>query len=210
MFKFQTVEINQTLIHLLHYDALDLNEHLHCLSATELERLNTFKHEKRKQEFVATRLLKHHYFPLEQIQYDEFGAPYFNSDTFISISHCKGVSAIAMNPTHRIGLDLEWIASKAMILSSKFLNTNEQGFLDTTDEVAMTRAWSAKESLYKLAKMSGVIFKEHLILCSYYEDSDHYFDCEIRNGEIKYSVHLTSRRLDNLIITINSHNLQSF
>lgn len=210
MFQFQTVKINQSIIYLLNYDALEIAEHEGSLSATELERLATFTSDKRKQEFVATRILKHHYFPVEQIQYNEQGAPYFSNNSFISISHCKGVSALAINEHHPIGLDLEWINPKAKKLLSKFLNKEEQELLDTTNETLMTRSWSAKESLYKLAQMKGAIFKENLIICSHSAGSDDYFDCQIRKNKVKYSVHLTSRRLDNLIITINSRNLQAF
>ena len=207
MFQFQTIEINKSILHLLYYDSLDLEKHIHCLSHIEKERLRHFKHEKRRKEFVATRLLKHHFFPEQQIYYTGLGAPYFSDEVYISISHCVGVSAIAFNPAHRIGLDLEWMGTKAKQLSSKFLNPLEQQILDTKDEILMTRAWSAKESLYKLAQIKGAIFKENLVICSYSMDTDTYFECEIRDKEVKYSVHLTSKKVDNLIITINSYNL---
>lgn len=185
----------------MYYDAFSPSDYLHLLSELEQVRLASFSHINRKREFVATRILKHQLFGYKKIEYTDSGAPFIEHEGYISISHTKGCCAIGVSEEFKIGLDLELRSDKAQKLYSKFLNEEELRFLDPTDPLTMTCAWSCKESLYKLAGRKQLIFKTDLLLIDKNGDM---WKTKIRNPDHIISVDLVSILRDPLIITINT------
>lgn len=163
-FNIDRFVFGDTVIHFLEYDTFDPIDYLSHLTTEELERYHTFLHLKRKQEFVATRILRHEVFGYAHIHYNPVGAPYIKGEGFISISHAANLVAIASNPGFPLGLDVEIIRDKAMLLSGKFLSEKESSELKKDDATEMTRCWSAKEALYKLAGRKQIDFRKHLHL----------------------------------------------
>lgn len=207
MFTLENVSIGGSIVYIIKYNHFPIEDFFQILHPVELARLHTFASEKRKMEYMATRILKETIFPGSLIDYNSEGAPFIEHVAHISVSHCKGASAIAVCPDHMIGLDIEPISSKAQRLQSKFINSEESGFLDTTDALTMTRAWSCKESLLKLARRKGLIFKKDLLIKSVLEHDQ--FLCSILVDRQKKYVNLTSRVVDSIIITINHTDLYS-
>lgn len=199
--EIERVNIGETVIYLLPFSDFDPNLHLDHLSATELERFFQFKHLKRKQEFVATRLLKHAIFGFSHIHYNSVGAPYIHEAGFISISHGSNLVGISVNESHATGLDLELIRDKAQRIHSKFLNSSEKLHFDSESNWEMTACWSAKEVLYKLAGRKEIDFKKELLLSKH--DSFHWTG-EIVNPTQRLSTELTIFEKHNHIITLNS------
>lgn len=148
----------------MRYKFYDPNEYLDQLTDVEKERFYTFNHDKRKSEFVATRILRHDVFGFEHIHYDPHGAPYIEKEGYISISHAPGLVGIALSPEFKVGLDLEPMRNKAFKLKSKFLSENEKINLNIESENEMTKVWSAKEVLYKLAGRKRIHFKTELLV----------------------------------------------
>lgn len=148
----------------MHYNPFSPIDFLDHLTEGEIERFFSFSSLNRRQEFVASRILRHTIFGTEHIHYDEMGAPYIKGEGFISISHTKGVVGIAFSPQFKVGLDLERITDKASRVCDKFLSDDEGQLFNRLDAVEMTKVWSCKEALYKLAGRKGFIFKEHLLL----------------------------------------------
>ena len=68
-----------------------LEELLQLANAISTANFNT---EKRKKEWLASRLLLNEINPNCSISYNPFGAPELNNGSFISISHSKGLVAI--------------------------------------------------------------------------------------------------------------------
>ena len=64
-----------------------------------------FNTEKRKKEWLASRLLLNDINPNYSISYNAFGAPELNNGSFISISHSKGLVAIIISQ-RQVGLDI--------------------------------------------------------------------------------------------------------
>lgn len=202
MFEKEKIQLNNITIYIIRYTSYCLEDYSSILLPCEKERMKEFKSEKRKREFLATRILKEQLFPGSLIEYSPEGAPYIENMPYISISHTSGCSAIAVCPSHHIGLDIEPIEKKAQKLHKKFLNETEQSVLNTSDDLIMTRAWSCKESLYKLSKRKGILFKRDLIIESYNSNTDVFYCSLLKDGAF-FSIHLTSMLLDNIIITIN-------
>ena len=70
---------------------------------------NILKTEKRKKEFICSRVLLNLYSKNLKISYSKFGNPILNNNQFISISHCSNLVCIAISK-EKIGIDLEEIS----------------------------------------------------------------------------------------------------
>ena len=120
-------------------------------SLTELLKLgarfdsSNIKTEKRKKDFLVSRLLLNELDPNQQISYNSNGAPEILNGKHISISHSKNLVAIIISDK-KIGLDIEYISEKPLKLSSKFNTRNSQQ--DLTKEKA-TLIWCCKEAVFK-------------------------------------------------------------
>jgi len=163
-FNQEFLQINQVGIHLFHFNEFDPFEYLDQLTTEEQERLFLFKHLNRRREFVATRILRHRLFGFEHIHYDENGAPYINKEGYISISHAPNVVGIAISKDFKVGLDLEIIREKSLLVKHKFLSIDETKKLALDSTIEMTKVWSGKEALYKLAGRKEIHFKTELLL----------------------------------------------
>lgn len=205
MFEYKNIFIEDISIHIIKYGSYCLNDFISILNEKEKKQLEGFSSSKRQYEFLSTRILKEKIFPGRLIEYTPSGAPYIEGEANISISHSSGFSCIAVSKDRPIGLDIEPISHKAKLLHTKFLNEREQSFLDVTDELLMTRCWSCKEALLKLCNRKGILFKKDLIINAY--DGNELFICSIIKDLELFSVHLTSKLVDGMVLTINSSNL---
>jgi phosphopantetheinyl transferase len=189
----------------LYFKPFEAVEFLAHLTPEETERFFTFSHANRRQEFVATRFLRHQLFGYNHIHYTEHGAPYIEDEGFISISHAPGVVGLAISQHFQLGLDIEPIRTKAHSLQSKFLSTDEMLEFDTSSELEMTKVWSAKEALYKLAGRKQLIFKTDLLLSK--KSSDVWNGRIINPDEIR-TVDLTIFEKENCVYTVNDCPIQ--
>jgi 4'-phosphopantetheinyl transferase EntD len=205
-FKRQTLHFKNCDVHLIFFDFFDFNSFNSILTEKERLRFDNFRHSQRKKEFIATRILKNELFGDKEIKYSESGAPYIENESFISISHTKNCAAIASCKDFAIGLDLELIQTKAQKVQQRFISKQESTFLDITDDLAMSRAWSCKEALYKLAGRRQILFKEHLKLLHFEKQM---WNAEIINPNQKLFVKLISHLENDLIITINTEKIET-
>lgn len=204
-FNYDAFENGSTTIHLYSYGTFDPMEFIDKLTAEEKERLFLFKHINRRREFVATRVLRHQLFGFEHIHYDVNGAPYIDSEGFISVSHTKNTVGIAINPNFKIGLDLELMRSNILELSHKFLSENEIATFDITDAKVVTKIWSAKEALYKLSGRKCIIFAKDLLLS---KETEEMWIGNIRNPGELLEVKLNIFERNDLIISINTNEIE--
>ena len=65
-----------------------------------------FNTEKRKKEWLASRLLLNEINPNYSISYNAFGAPELNNSSYISISHSKELVAIIISK-QQVGIELQ-------------------------------------------------------------------------------------------------------
>ncbi|MEE2700250.1 MAG: 4'-phosphopantetheinyl transferase superfamily protein [Bacteroidota bacterium] len=140
-----------------------------CESLDELLQLDkqhdllALKTEKRKKEFLASRLLLNELAPNQQITYNKYGAPELENGKFISISHSKNLVAIIVG-NQKVGLDIEQISEKALRTASKFILEAQQQ--NITAEKA-TLIWCSKEAIFKWYQKGGVDFKDDIHLDSF-------------------------------------------
>ena len=113
-----------------------------------------FNTEKRKKEWLSSRLLLNEVNPKYSISYNEFGSPKLNNEHNISISHSKGLVAIIISQK-KVGIDIEEISEKSLKASSKFIS--EDNIKNLTAEKA-TLIWCCKESIFKWHEKGRVDF----------------------------------------------------
>ncbi len=199
-FTFEEIHLNQTSIFLCKFDNFNIDTYLSYLSKEEQNKLISFKSLSRKKEFIAARILRHRILGFKTILYTSHGAPYIKEKGFISISHCKNWVGIAINKEYSIGLDLEPQRENILSLSHKFLSDNEILKFNTQSKLEVTKIWSAKEALYKLAGRKGIIFKKELLLD---KDDNNNWSGKIINPNAILSVKLDIFEYKGIIISIN-------
>ena len=119
-----------------------------------------FKSEKRQLEYILTRLLLQQIDENLKISYNDFGAPTLNNNKYISISHSSDLIAVIISKK-KVAIDIEKISNKPLKIKHKFIS-NFDSILDNNVEV--TLAWSAKETVYKLHQQGKIDFKKDIII----------------------------------------------
>ena len=117
-----------------------------------------FNNEKRKKEYLVSRLLLKDIAPKTKITYNEYGAPKLENGKHISISHSKNLVAIIFSK-QKVGLDIEKISKKPLRLASKFISEDEHQNL--TEEKA-TLIWCVKEAIFKWHQKGNIDFKKDI------------------------------------------------
>ena len=139
-----------------------------------------FKTEKRKKEFLASRLLLKEIMPNTKIAYNEFGAPELSNGDCISISHSKNLVAVIIC-TKKVGLDIEQISGKALRLSSKFVS--EKNLKNLSKEKA-TLIWCCKEAVFKWHQKGGVDFINDFIIPEFTVKEKGIITLQFKNKEL--------------------------
>ncbi|MBN1599925.1 MAG: 4'-phosphopantetheinyl transferase superfamily protein [Bacteroidales bacterium] len=146
------------------YDELIKGVHLF---PEERERLNGFKSDARKIEFLSVRiLLKDLTGTNNLIVYSDRKKPYLHQSNFrISISHSQTLTSIMLSKTKKIGVDLEYMSHKISRIQHKFINADEFITQDETKQkYHLYIHWCAKEALYKICDKQDINFKINLTI----------------------------------------------
>ena len=131
-----------------------------------------------KRQFLASRKLIALVDPDLKVSYKD-DIPFLSDNRSISISHSEEMVAILISKESGIGVDVEKINKKVDSIKSKFLNQKEISYLSGDGETRnLTRAWTAKEAIYKALRKPGIIFSENILL----EE----FDSEAKSGIGKF------------------------
>jgi 4'-phosphopantetheinyl transferase len=139
-----------------------------------------FNTEKRKKEWLASRLLLNEINPNYSISYNVFGAPELDNGSYISISHSKGLVAIIVSQ-QKVGLDIEDISEKALRVSSKFVSKNNLKAL-TADKA--TLIWCCKEVIFKWHQRGEVDFINDIKLHTFKSMEKGEIRAEFRNTQL--------------------------
>ena len=157
-----------------------------------------FSAEKRKQEWLAVRvLLKELCGEEKKIAYLPSGKPYLeDGSAFVSFSHTSGYVAVALHPSAEVGVDIEQYGTRVQRVASRFIREDEKVSVDSGDEIyTLLLHWSAKETMFKLMEDEAVDFIKHLHILPFVpEESGTFHACEYRSGQeqvflIHYDTH---------------------
>jgi 4'-phosphopantetheinyl transferase len=137
------------------------------LDAEDSATLDSYKHEKRKIEWLSVRALMNQITGREsKIVYDISRKPFLVSDNFhISISHSHNLTSVLASKNKRVGIDLEFMSHRIKDLGFKFINDEEQITDDPDKEkYHLYVHWCAKEALYKICDKQDINFKDNLTI----------------------------------------------
>lgn len=127
--------------------------------------LQNIKTEKRRQEWLATRVLLKELSGLNlPIAYHADGAPYLpDSPYHLSISHTNGYAAVLLQEQPAAGIDIEYYSERILKIRSRFMSPEEAACVDPDNVVKhLLVYWCAKEALFKMIRQQDVDFTEHL------------------------------------------------
>lgn len=134
------------------------------LKHVPLPKIVTHRH-KRLQHLAGRFLLEQLYpgFPYHLIEIADTKKPFLTDEKYhFSISHSGDYAAVIISTKHRVGVDIEFAASKIENIKYKFLNDKELSLYHSADKKLLTLLWSAKEAIYKWYGGSEVDFKKHI------------------------------------------------
>jgi 4'-phosphopantetheinyl transferase len=130
-------------------------------------KLNSYRSEARKIEFLSVRvLLKKLIDTSGPISYNYKRKPYLEHSPYkLSISHSRNITAIMIGKTKKIGIDLEYMSHKITKIQHKFINENEYITSDPLKKCFhLYIHWCAKEALYKICDKQDINFLQNLTI----------------------------------------------
>lgn len=142
--------------------------------------INKFKSNKRKLEYICTRLLLNVIDKKLKISYNKYGAPILNNNKYISISHTTKLIAIVINK-NKVGADVELISQKILKIKSRFISNNDNVSSNTEN---LTLAWSAKECIFKWHQKGNINFKEDIQINKIIKDPNFEIYTKFENQEL--------------------------
>jgi 4'-phosphopantetheinyl transferase EntD len=160
MIKYKTYIINKSIIlHTKLITDLFFNKNENILNQTDYGLFEQINSQRRKQEFLTTRILINEYFKNQVYLFYSNKKPKLSSNSFISISHKDQELIVCINLKKEIGIDIEKIDIKIMKIQSKFcleVELNHNLYIEKTEYLTML--WSAKEATFKCLENQNDIF----------------------------------------------------
>ena len=123
--------------------------------------------EKRKTEYLATRLLSHKLLGFKpEIVYESTGRPLLkNSRLNISISHSTELVTVIISDK-KVGIDVENTKRNIDRTAKRFLHKNEFNHIVTLENPRTIKIlyWSAKEAIFKCSDSIGIEFNDQIFI----------------------------------------------
>lgn len=137
------------------------------LSNSDKKKFDGFIAERRRKEFLASRILIERLLGENQhINYDNSGKPALENTTKnISISHSADFACVFISDRN-IGIDIEQTTRIIDKVATRFLHIKEQEFISSIEnqQEAKLLFWGAKEAIFKCAKNQGIEFNEQIFI----------------------------------------------
>lgn len=191
---YKTITIPDGLIgvwHLTEFSA-DLFPNFSTKELSDPAFLN-YTHEKRKVEWLATRVLIKQLIGLDfSITYARTGKPVLDHAIYkhLSISHSYDFVAVILHKHMNVGLDIESISRNYNPIEKRYLSDNE---LIQVNKIPRNQClyWCAKEAVFKLVPEDGIEFRHQIQIPSFNPDMEKEFHARFIEGarELVYKLH---------------------
>ena len=123
-----------------------------------------YTYEKRKVEWMATRLLLKQLIGANfKITYSQTGKPRLTHDRYkhLSISHSRAFVAVFIHERLDVGMDIESITRNYNSVERKYLSDQELIAVNKNN-ILQCLYWCAKEAVFKLVPDEGVEFRKQI------------------------------------------------
>jgi 4'-phosphopantetheinyl transferase len=108
-----------------------------------------FRLEKRRKEWLRTRILLDHLAPGSPLSFLSNGKPVLSEKMHVSISHSGQVAAVVI-ANQAVGLDVQPIDPKLSKICSRFCNERDLALLNAGEvDHRLAMIWGAKEAVFK-------------------------------------------------------------
>lgn len=156
-------------------DGIGLTEHCQ-------KRVDSMKSDIHRRGFMSIRhLMNEAGYDDFDLYYDEKGKPHLTDNKFISITHSHEFSGIIISEKP-VGIDIEKQREKVLKIAHKFTPLKEYRTLANDEALIrkLTIVWGAKEAIYKIMAIPGLLFLHHI----YVEDFD--FEADGSTAVVNY------------------------
>ncbi|MCF0063690.1 4'-phosphopantetheinyl transferase superfamily protein [Dyadobacter chenwenxiniae] len=172
------------------------------LPATEWLPLEEKKTDKRKQEWLACRvLLQEMAQSLPIISYDKNRKPHIKgSSKQLSMSHSGDYVCVYVHDSEPVGVDLQQMKPSITKGSDYFLNEAEQHWADLDDNVLLHLIWCAKEAVFKFAGDADMDLKKHIITNPFKSNQNGIIEVSIQKENVNMSVQVQHDAFDDYLL----------
>jgi len=147
--------------------------------------LKKYSYEKRRVEWLATRILiKHLIGPEFTISYKNTGKPILNHPVYkhISISHSRDFVAVFVHKELDIGLDIENTKRNYQSIEKRYLSDAELIEVNGNPKPQCIY-WCAKEAIFKLVPEEEIEFRKQIIISPFNPETEKEFEAVFIHGE---------------------------
>ncbi len=137
------------------------------LDETEVQQFKNLSHERRRCEWLASRLLISNLLgKYQKVYYNSAGKPFIEEDFNISITHSYDIAGVMLSPSKIVGLDVEKMNLRILKVENKLLEKTELDELQVLDDKIpnLYVNWCAKEAMYKAYNISDLDIKSNFRL----------------------------------------------
>ncbi|MCF0070853.1 4'-phosphopantetheinyl transferase superfamily protein [Dyadobacter sp. CY261] len=174
-----------------------------ALPASEMEKLQAIPKEKRRQEWLACRvLLKEMVGDNALIGYDAERKPHLSGhDQQISMSHSGEYVCVYLSERKPVGVDIQQMKPSISQGSFYFLNEDEMQWADLKDNVQMHLIWSAKESVFKYAGDASIDLKKHITIKPFSGNQNGHFEVNLQTNNRQQTVPIQFDTFEDYVLT---------
>ena len=173
------------------------------LPASELDAFGAILKEKRKQEWLACRVLLVQMLGKNAaIGYDPERKPHIiGSRVEISMSHSGEYVCVYLREGAPVGIDIQQMKPSISKGAFYFLNDAELQWADLDDNLQMHLIWSAKESIFKYAGDASIDLKKHITINPFSGNQNMRFEVTLQNGDLPEQVQLQFDTFEDYVLT---------
>lgn len=173
------------------------------LPPSEMETFKAISKEKRKQEWLACRMLLLQMLGKNvAIGYDPERKPHITgSNVEISMSHSGEYVCVYLRQGAPVGIDIQQMKPSISKGAFYFLNDAELQWADLDDNLQMHLIWSAKESIFKYAGDASIDLKKHITINPFSGNQNTRFEVTLQNGDLPQQVQIQFDTFEDYVLT---------
>ena len=162
-------------------------------SENEKDEFCKIRIDKRKTEFLATRLLLQNLLNEKpEIQYLDSGKPILkNVQKNVSISHSANFVVVLLSD-HKIGVDVENTLRNIEKIANRFLHEQELAQLESlkNSQAGKILYWSAKEAIFKCTEKQNIQFNQQIFIPAFEIKNKGHFTGTLTSNNTKTNYNL--------------------
>ncbi len=126
-----------------------------------LAKVNQYRSPVHQKQFLAKQILLQRHHLTDKLMYLDSGKPVLTDQTYISISHSNDYVVVALSK-QALGIDIEIPNPKLESIARRFVRPDDILPENLFRLEQWQWVWTAKESIYKLAGIPGLSFKNDI------------------------------------------------